>query len=108
MPPEMLSSVVEELQREVLMAEAIIGQKDKENAALRLQIRQFEVRWSEYESKMKFLEAVWQKHTAFLQVSLLCSKLLLGIIKHLAPLVTYSDITDTTDEFGCSQNESWC
>ncbi|XP_022862393.1 myosin-2-like isoform X1 [Olea europaea var. sylvestris] len=79
MLPEMLSSVVEELQREVLMAEAIIGQKDKENAALRLQIRQFEVRWSEYESKMKFLEAVWQKHTAFLQMNLAAAKMSLGV-----------------------------
>lgn len=39
MPSQMLPSVMKQLQRNVLMAEAIAGQKDRENAALRLQIR---------------------------------------------------------------------
>ncbi|CAA2982901.1 myosin-2-like isoform X1 [Olea europaea subsp. europaea] len=50
----MLPSVVEELQRKVPMADAILG--EKENAALGLQKRQFQAQRSEYEAKMKSLE----------------------------------------------------
>ncbi|KAK6131574.1 hypothetical protein DH2020_034685 [Rehmannia glutinosa] len=39
LPPEMLPSVVEELQKRVLMAEVTIGRKEKENAALREQVQ---------------------------------------------------------------------
>ncbi|KAL2476146.1 Myosin-2 [Abeliophyllum distichum] len=78
MPPDMLPSVVEELQGKVMMAEAILGQKERENSALRWQIRQFQAQWSEYEAKMKSLEEVWQKHTASLQMSLAAAKMNLG------------------------------
>lgn len=68
---EMLPSVVEELQRRALMAEATLELKEKENASLKDQVHQFEVRWSEYEDKMKSMEDVWQRQMASLQVSLL-------------------------------------
>lgn len=68
--PEMLPSVVEELRKRVLMAEATLGQKDKENMALREQVVQYEARWSVYEAKMKSMEEMWQKQIASLQVSL--------------------------------------
>ncbi|GFQ06239.1 myosin-2 [Phtheirospermum japonicum] len=76
--PETLPSVVEELQKRVLMAEATIGRKEKENAALREQVQQFEARWSEYESKMKSMESTWQKQMASLQMSLAAAKKSLG------------------------------
>ncbi|KAL3647048.1 hypothetical protein CASFOL_008016 [Castilleja foliolosa] len=76
--PETLPSVVEELQQRLLMAEATIGRKDKENAALREQVLQFEARWSEYESKMKSMEETWQKQMASLQMSLAAAKQSLG------------------------------
>ncbi|KAK6132636.1 hypothetical protein DH2020_033625 [Rehmannia glutinosa] len=74
LPPQMLPSVVEELQKQVLMAEATLGHKEKENAALREQVQQFDARWSEYEAKMKSMEEMWQKQIASLQISLAESK----------------------------------
>ncbi|KAK6132839.1 hypothetical protein DH2020_033438 [Rehmannia glutinosa] len=78
LPPQMLPSVVEELQKRVLMAEATLGHKEKENAALREQVQQFDARWSEYEAKMKSMEEMWQKQIASLQISLAESKKSLG------------------------------
>lgn len=75
---ENLPSVVEELQRRVLMAEANLGKKEKENAALREQVQEFEARWLEYEAKMKAMEDTWQKQMASLQVSLAAAKKSLG------------------------------
>ncbi|KAK4387036.1 Myosin-2 [Sesamum angolense] len=69
LPPETLCSVVDELQKRVLMAEATLEQKEKENAALREQVQQFEARWPEYETKMKSMEEMWQKQMASLQIS---------------------------------------
>ncbi|PIN19625.1 Myosin ATPase [Handroanthus impetiginosus] len=76
--PEMLPLVVEELQKRVLMQEATIGRKEKENAALREQVQQYEARWSEYEAKMKSMEEMWQKQMASLQMSLAAAKKSLG------------------------------
>ncbi|GAV85356.1 LOW QUALITY PROTEIN: Myosin_head domain-containing protein [Cephalotus follicularis] len=62
--------VVAELQRRVFKAEATLGKKEEENAALREELKQFEVRWLEYEGKMKSMEEMWQKQMASLQMSL--------------------------------------
>ncbi|XP_010268832.1 PREDICTED: myosin-2 [Nelumbo nucifera] len=64
------SSVLEELQRRVLMAEAALVRKEEENAALQEQLQQFEKRWSDYEAKMKSMEEMWQKEMTSLQRSL--------------------------------------
>lgn len=69
---ENLPSVVEELQRRVSMAEANLGKKEKENAALREQVQGFEARRLEYEAKMKSMEDMWQKQMVSLQVSFPC------------------------------------
>ncbi|KAL0311086.1 UNVERIFIED_CONTAM: Myosin-2 [Sesamum angustifolium] len=78
LPPETLCSVVDELQKRVLMAEATLEQKEKENAALREQVQQFEARWPEYETKMKSMEETWQKQMASLQMSLASAQKSLG------------------------------
>ncbi|KAL0328513.1 UNVERIFIED_CONTAM: Myosin-2 [Sesamum calycinum] len=78
LPPETLCSVVDELQKRVLMAEATLEQKEKENAALREQVQQFEARWPEYETKMKSMEEMWQKQMASLQMSLASAQKSLG------------------------------
>ncbi|CAL5402934.1 unnamed protein product [Camellia sinensis] len=65
-----LPSVLQELQRRVAKAEATLGQKEQENAALREQLEQVKARWSEYETKMKSMEAMWQKEMVSLQVNL--------------------------------------
>ncbi|KAL3636844.1 hypothetical protein CASFOL_019143 [Castilleja foliolosa] len=103
-PPQISPSVVEELQKRVLMAEVTLGQKEKENAALREQVQQFEARWPEYEAKMKSMEEMWQKQIASLQRSLAESKSNLGtenIIRHPvrlngAPSPHYYDSEDTS------------
>ncbi|KAL6543227.1 hypothetical protein OROHE_010747 [Orobanche hederae] len=77
-PFEMSPSAVEELQKRVLMAEATLGHKEKENAALSEQVQQFEARCSEYEAKMKSMEEMWQKQISSLQMSLGESKNNLG------------------------------
>ncbi|TYI96470.1 hypothetical protein E1A91_D01G075300v1 [Gossypium mustelinum] len=67
---QVVPSVMAELQRKVLKAEAILGQKEQENATLREQLQQYEARWLEYEAKMKSMEDMWQKQMASLQTSL--------------------------------------
>ncbi|CAA0840346.1 Myosin-2 [Striga hermonthica] len=74
-----LPPVVEELQKRIWVAEATIGHQEKENAALREQVKQFEARWSEYEAKMKTMEDMWQKQIASLQTSLAESKRSVGV-----------------------------
>ncbi|XP_038690789.1 myosin-2-like isoform X2 [Tripterygium wilfordii] len=69
-----LPSALAELQRRVRKAEATLGQKEEENAALREQLQQFETRWSEYEAKMKRMEEMWQKQTSSLQMSLAAAR----------------------------------
>ena len=67
---QVMPSVMAELQRRVLKAEATLGQKEQENATLREQLQQYEARWLQYEAKMKSMEEIWQKQMASLQVSL--------------------------------------
>ncbi|XP_038685898.1 myosin-2 [Tripterygium wilfordii] len=71
---QVLPSTLAEFQRRVLKAEATLGQKEEENAALREQLQQFETRWSEYEAKMKRMEEMWQKQMSSLQMSLAAAR----------------------------------
>ncbi|KAL9236379.1 hypothetical protein vseg_011058 [Gypsophila vaccaria] len=67
-------NAVEELQRRVERAEATLVQKEEENATLRTQLQQYEMRWSEHESKMRSMEDMWQKQITSLQISLAAAK----------------------------------
>lgn len=69
-----LPSALAELQRRVLKAEATLGQKEEENAALREQLQQYDAKWLEYEAKMKSMEEMWQKQMASLQMSLAAAR----------------------------------
>ncbi|KAI3686257.1 hypothetical protein L1987_79931 [Smallanthus sonchifolius] len=75
---QMLPQNVEELQKRVVKAESLLRERDLENTALREQVRQFETRMSEYETKMKAVEEMWQSQMASLQVSLAAAKKTLG------------------------------
>lgn len=66
---ECLPLSAEDLQKRVLMAEAELGKKDKENAALREQVQQFEDRWLESEAKMKAKEEMWQKQMSSMRMT---------------------------------------
>lgn len=68
LPAEILPSVVEDLERRVMVAEASLDEKDKENAALKEQVNQLEARWSDYEVRMRSMEEMWQKQMVSLQV----------------------------------------
>ncbi|XP_060191105.1 myosin-2-like isoform X3 [Lycium barbarum] len=79
LPREILPSVVEDLERRVLKAGATLEQKEKENAALKEQVNQFEARCLEYEAKMRSMEEMWQnKITSLQQASLAAAKNNLG------------------------------
>ncbi|KAJ8764679.1 hypothetical protein K2173_007767 [Erythroxylum novogranatense] len=68
------NSLLAELQKRVVKAEAALGQKEEENAALREQLQQFERRWSDYEAKMKTMEEMWQMQMESLQASLAAAR----------------------------------
>ncbi|KAL5983013.1 hypothetical protein ACLOJK_017093 [Asimina triloba] len=67
-------TVLPELQRRILKAEAALRAKEEENTMLHQRVHQYETRWSEYEQKMKSMEEVWQKQMKSLQSSLAIAK----------------------------------
>ncbi|PKA45876.1 hypothetical protein AXF42_Ash016902 [Apostasia shenzhenica] len=73
------ASVLAELQRRILKAEATLREKEEENDVLHQRLHQYESRWSEYELKMKSMEEVWQKQMRSLQSSLSIAKKSLAI-----------------------------
>ncbi|KAJ0250323.1 Myosin-3 [Hirschfeldia incana] len=68
------ASVLSELQRRVLRAEAALREKEEENDILKQRLQQYDNRWSEYETKMKSMEDIWQKQMRSLQSSLSIAK----------------------------------
>uniref|UniRef100_A0A1D1Z2F8 Myosin-J heavy chain n=1 Tax=Anthurium amnicola TaxID=1678845 RepID=A0A1D1Z2F8_9ARAE len=73
------ASVLAELQRRVLKAEAGLREKEEENDILHQRLQQYESRWSEYEQKMRSMEEVWQKQMRSLQSSISIAKKSLAI-----------------------------
>jgi myosin-5 len=67
-------SVLAELQRRILKAEAALHDKEEENDLLHQRLTQYEGRWSEYEHKMRSMEEVRQKQMRSLQSSLSIAK----------------------------------
>ena len=61
---------VTELQGRVSKAEALLRDKEEENAILKQQLEQYENKWSEYEVKMKSMEDAWKKQLSSLQVTI--------------------------------------
>ncbi|KVH99137.1 IQ motif, EF-hand binding site-containing protein [Cynara cardunculus var. scolymus] len=66
---QFLPQNVEELQRRVVKAESSLSEREQENTALREQIRQFEIRWLEYETKMKAMSLAEAKKTLGADIS---------------------------------------
>ncbi|KAK4363859.1 hypothetical protein RND71_015217 [Anisodus tanguticus] len=79
LPAEILPSVVEDLERRVMVSEANLEEKEKENAALKEQVNRLESQWSDYEVRMRSMEEMWQKQMASLQASLAAAKKSLGV-----------------------------
>lgn len=75
----MKATVLAELQRRILKAEAALRDKEEENDILHQRLQQYESRWSEYEQKMRSMEEVWQKQMMSLQSSLSVAKKSLAI-----------------------------
>ena len=50
--------------RRVPKAEALLRDKEEENAILKQQLEQYENKWSQYEVKMKSMEEAWKKQLA--------------------------------------------
>ncbi|KAG2275639.1 hypothetical protein Bca52824_058194 [Brassica carinata] len=68
------ASVISELQGRVLKSEVALREKEEENDILRQRLQQYDNRWSEYETKMKSMEEIWQKQMRSLQSSLSIAK----------------------------------
>ncbi|XP_050216632.1 myosin-2 isoform X2 [Mercurialis annua] len=66
--------IMSELHRRVAKAEVSLIHKEEENASLREQLKQFEKRWSDYETKMKTMEETWQMQMESLQTSLAAAR----------------------------------
>ncbi|VYS57972.1 unnamed protein product [Arabidopsis thaliana] len=91
------ASVLSELQRRVLKAEAALREKEEENDILQQRLQQYENRWSEYETKMKSMEEIWQKQMRSLQSSLSIAKKSLAVedsARNSDASVNASDATD--------------
>ncbi|XP_024015049.1 myosin-1 [Eutrema salsugineum] len=91
------ATVLSELQRRVLKAEAALREKEEENDILQQRLQQYENRWSEYETKMKSMEEIWQKQMRSLQSSLSIAKKSLAVedsARNSDASVNASDATD--------------
>ncbi|WOL05204.1 myosin-2-like [Canna indica] len=84
--PDSQLSVLAELQSQMHVTKAELREKEGENAILKLQLHEYETRWSEYELKMKSMEKSWQKQLASLQINFATAR------KNLVPeeMITHS------------------
>ncbi|KAA8519867.1 hypothetical protein F0562_014043 [Nyssa sinensis] len=71
---QLQSSILVDLQRRMLRADAALEEKEEENAALQQQLQQFEQKWAQYEAKMKSMEEMWQDQLTSLQFSFAAAK----------------------------------
>ncbi|KAJ8629100.1 hypothetical protein MRB53_022423 [Persea americana] len=71
---QLLPSVLAELQRQVMKAEAALRQKARENATLHQELKKYETRWLEYDTKMKSMEEKWKRQFTSLQMSITAAK----------------------------------
>ncbi|KAJ8509871.1 hypothetical protein OPV22_000305 [Ensete ventricosum] len=67
--PQINLSVLAQLQSQVCKVEAELRDKEEENAVLKWRLQEYEMRWSEYESKMIYMERTWQKQLISLQMN---------------------------------------
>ncbi|KAL8167339.1 hypothetical protein V2J09_008838 [Rumex salicifolius] len=89
--------------------EVSLEQKEEENAALKLQLKQYEKRLSDYELRMKSMEEMWQKQIKSLQVSLASAKRSLASDNaELSPLPTphYYDSEDNLSPVAITPSSS--
>ncbi|KAH0850359.1 hypothetical protein HID58_095601 [Brassica napus] len=97
------ASVLSELQRRVLKSEAALREKEEENDILRQRLQQYDNRWSEYETKMKSMEEIWQKQMRSLQSSLSIAKKSLEVedsARNSDASVNASDATELSESGG--------
>ncbi|AQK64915.1 Myosin-3 [Zea mays] len=92
------ASVLAELQRRILKAEATVREKEEENETLHQRLQQYENRWLEYEQKMKAMEEMWQKQMRSLQSSLSVAKKSLAL--HETPRMSDSSVDQSWESNG--------
>ncbi|CAA7036455.1 unnamed protein product [Microthlaspi erraticum] len=98
------ASVLSELQRRVLKAEAAMREKEEENDILQQRLQQYENRWSEYETKMKSMEEIWQKQMRSLQSSLSIAKKSLAVEDSARNSDASVNASDATTDWDSSSN----
>ncbi|XP_052200750.1 myosin-2-like [Diospyros lotus] len=67
-------AAIADLQGRIRRMETELGQKEVENAALRLQLQQYDKKWLQYDEKMKSMEKLWQDQLTSLQMSLAAAR----------------------------------
>ncbi|WOL04874.1 myosin-1-like [Canna indica] len=72
--PQIDLTIMDELHRRALKAEAALREKEEENALLQQRLKQYEARWSVYELKMKSMEQTWHKQLTSLQSTLVAAR----------------------------------
>ncbi|KAK9156217.1 hypothetical protein Sjap_003697 [Stephania japonica] len=99
---EKSSSIVVELQKQVQKTESALVKREGENAALQQHVKELELRWSEYEAKMKSMEETWKRQMTSLQASLVAArKVPTSETGHpgrpdTSPMCHYNDYDDAT------------
>ncbi|KAF5198111.1 Myosin-2 [Thalictrum thalictroides] len=68
------ASMVRELKRQVLKADAVVKQKESENAVLQQQLKQLQIRLAEHDARTRSMEETWQKQMTALQMNLAAAK----------------------------------
>lgn len=72
--PQVPHAVVEDFQKQILMAETELRIKEEENLTLKQQIQEYETNRADYEAKMKSMQEMWQKQMTSLQTSLTAAR----------------------------------
>ncbi|KAK9082168.1 hypothetical protein Syun_031617 [Stephania yunnanensis] len=96
------SPIVVELQKQIQKTESTLMKKEGENVELQQQVKELELRWSEYEAKMKSMEETWKRQMTSLQASLVAARK--GPTSETghpgrpdaSPMSHYNDYDDTT------------
>ncbi|XP_047071184.1 myosin-3-like [Lolium rigidum] len=97
--------VVTDLQGRVSKAEALLRDKEEENAMLKQQLEQYENKWSEYEVKMKSMEEAWKKQLSSLQLSLVAAKKSL-VADDMVTRAARADTTPTLAQYDSEETMS--
>lgn len=91
-----------------MKTEAALERKKEENAALRLHIQHYEIKWNQYESKMKAMEKMWQDQLTSIQVSVLQITSYITSVRLLSIIICFNQkrFVYLADKSGCRKGKT--